>query len=299
MTRSLLVCVPFGDGMGRQWCVFEAAEITVASVCAFLNLPEQASLRAGGRLYCARDELLPAHVERVDVHVGLCGGKGGFGALLRGGPGGLRTRKTTNFEACRDLSGRRLRHAQAEEKLKKWALKQTEVEKAKKAEAAAAKADKMMARQKVVSAFAEESQQLSDRTASALQRGLEARKKEQLRVATEGAKRELAAAQLKNSWDAVLDEDDEDDDEEDGEESKDYVISDVGRVTCDGCECVIVGERFHSVVREDYDLCAACRAKAEAGEGEYILVIQSLPPAEAEAVEGEEPVAKKRKEDES
>ncbi len=40
----------------------------------------------------------------------LPGGKGGFGAMLRGGNA---AKKTTNFSACRDLNGRRLRDVEA------------------------------------------------------------------------------------------------------------------------------------------------------------------------------------------
>ena len=43
--------------------------------------------------------------------------QGGFGSLLRGSKG---KGKTENTDACRDLSGRRLRHVNAEKKLKEW-----------------------------------------------------------------------------------------------------------------------------------------------------------------------------------
>ena len=48
----------------------------------------------------------------------LRGGKGGFGAMLR--TAGARGVKTTNFDACRDLNGRRLRHVNAEARLREW-----------------------------------------------------------------------------------------------------------------------------------------------------------------------------------
>ena len=54
----------------------------------------------------------------VHVTSRLLGGKGGFGALLRGQ--GRDGKITTNFDACRDLSGRRIRHQTAEEKLKTY-----------------------------------------------------------------------------------------------------------------------------------------------------------------------------------
>lgn len=54
----------------------------------------------------------------VRVLFRLLGGKGGFGSLLRGQKG--RGKKTTNMDAMRDLSGRRLRHSKAVERIKKW-----------------------------------------------------------------------------------------------------------------------------------------------------------------------------------
>ena len=49
----------------------------------------------------------------------LDGGKGGFGSLLRGA--GTSGAATTNQDACRDLSGRRIRHVEAEKKLREHA----------------------------------------------------------------------------------------------------------------------------------------------------------------------------------
>lgn len=63
-----------------------------------------------------------AHTLNVDgdVHVALRlnGGKGGFGSMLRAI--GAQIEKTTNREACRDLSGRRLRDINEEKRLKTW-----------------------------------------------------------------------------------------------------------------------------------------------------------------------------------
>lgn len=52
--------------------------------------------------------------------VRLRGGKGGFGSLLRGAATKAGQKKTNNFDACRDMSGRRLRHVNAEKKLEEW-----------------------------------------------------------------------------------------------------------------------------------------------------------------------------------
>eukprot|EP00195_Chlamydomonas_chlamydogama_P005342 CAMPEP_0202890250 /NCGR_PEP_ID=MMETSP1392-20130828/730_1 /ASSEMBLY_ACC=CAM_ASM_000868 /TAXON_ID=225041 /ORGANISM="Chlamydomonas chlamydogama, Strain SAG 11-48b" /LENGTH=227 /DNA_ID=CAMNT_0049573787 /DNA_START=90 /DNA_END=773 /DNA_ORIENTATION=- len=54
----------------------------------------------------------------VHLVLRLRGGKGGFGALLRGQ--GRDGKTTTNFDACRDLQGRRLRHQRIEQKLQDW-----------------------------------------------------------------------------------------------------------------------------------------------------------------------------------
>ncbi|KAK3253590.1 hypothetical protein CYMTET_37165 [Cymbomonas tetramitiformis] len=48
----------------------------------------------------------------------LRGGKGGFGSLLRGAA--KKKNMNDNQDACRDLSGRRLRHVNAEKKLGEW-----------------------------------------------------------------------------------------------------------------------------------------------------------------------------------
>jgi Silencing defective 2 N-terminal ubiquitin domain len=56
----------------------------------------------------------------IHVLLRLPGGKGGFGAMLRAKAKQKGAKKTTDFGACRDLSGRRLRHVNDEVILKKW-----------------------------------------------------------------------------------------------------------------------------------------------------------------------------------
>lgn len=60
----------------------------------------------------------------IRIHLRLLGGKGGFGSMLRAI--GAQIEKTTNREACRDLSGRRLRDINEEKRLKTWLDKQQE-----------------------------------------------------------------------------------------------------------------------------------------------------------------------------
>ncbi|KAI3947217.1 hypothetical protein MKX01_019870 [Papaver californicum] len=56
----------------------------------------------------------------------LLGGKGGFGSLLRGAGTKAGQKKTENFDACRDMSGRRLRYVNAEKKLEEWKAEEEE-----------------------------------------------------------------------------------------------------------------------------------------------------------------------------
>jgi len=74
------------------------------------------------------------HNATVDVALSLFGGKGGFGSMLRAL--GAQIEKTTNNEACRDLSGRRLRDINEESRLKNYVAghAEREREKAKKKE---------------------------------------------------------------------------------------------------------------------------------------------------------------------
>uniref|UniRef100_A0A182R6E0 Sde2_N_Ubi domain-containing protein n=1 Tax=Anopheles funestus TaxID=62324 RepID=A0A182R6E0_ANOFN len=68
------------------------------------------------------DSILPDVPLRVWER--LAGGKGGFGSMLRAI--GAQIEKTTNREACRDLSGRRLRDINEEKRLKAYLEKQQE-----------------------------------------------------------------------------------------------------------------------------------------------------------------------------
>jgi len=76
-----------------------------------------------------RVDLLEDHAT-LEACLGLPGGKGGFGSMLRAL--GAQIEKTTNREACRDLSGRRLRDINEETRLKKFVNNAAEREKEKK-----------------------------------------------------------------------------------------------------------------------------------------------------------------------
>jgi len=63
----------------------------------------------------------------IDVGLKLQGGKGGFGSLLRGQA--ISKRKITNFDASRDLQGRRIRNVKAHQKIMEWVKKKKEQDK--------------------------------------------------------------------------------------------------------------------------------------------------------------------------
>ena len=75
------------------------------------NIPSSA-LRLTQDGHTESIEVTPQAVIRVDLKNPLQGGKGGFGSLLRSMK--PKTKGDQNFEACRDLSGRRLRTVQQE-----------------------------------------------------------------------------------------------------------------------------------------------------------------------------------------
>jgi len=105
-----------------------AQEFT-AEVASQLGLDaENFYLTHNGRLLtdCPNQLILDHHHIPLVLVPRLRGGKGGFGSMLRAI--GAQIEKTTNREACRDLSGRRLRDINEEQRLKKWFAKQKERE---------------------------------------------------------------------------------------------------------------------------------------------------------------------------
>src|SRR4051812_21630220 len=59
----------------------------------------------------------------IEASLRLLGGKGGFGALLRGAGAATSKIKISNDD-CRDLSGRRIRHVKNEQRLAEWYAEQ-------------------------------------------------------------------------------------------------------------------------------------------------------------------------------
>ncbi|KAF9971918.1 DNA binding protein [Actinomortierella ambigua] len=73
-----------------------------------------------------------ASIKSFCLYLRLNGGKGGFGSMLRAQGGRMSSQKTTNTDACRDLSGRRIRTVNDAKKVAEYVQKEAEREKDKK-----------------------------------------------------------------------------------------------------------------------------------------------------------------------
>lgn len=105
----------------------------------------------------------------------LVGGKGGFGSMLRAI--GAQIEKTTNREACRDLSGRRLRDINEEKRLRKWLEGQSDREKEVE-ERKQKKLERLLAEPKIDvnlgAPYEKDRQALPERVSAAVDAGLQA-----------------------------------------------------------------------------------------------------------------------------
>lgn len=99
--------------------------MSLISVLIYLqNIPPSSFfLLLNGKIL--QDELTTS-TNDIQLVLKTFGGKGGFGSMLRAI--GAQIEKTTNREACRDLSGRRLRDINEEKRLKNWLEKKKKEE---------------------------------------------------------------------------------------------------------------------------------------------------------------------------
>nr|ACO15613.1 C1orf55 homolog [Caligus clemensi] len=124
------------------WREASNLEELIQGVSPDLVLHDLANCRfySSGKLLTDEGACSLAPNSTVEAVWGLPGGEGGFGSMLRAL--GAQIEKTTNKDACRDLSGRRLRDINDEEKLKDWINKQGERDR-EAAEKKEAKLDKL------------------------------------------------------------------------------------------------------------------------------------------------------------
>nr|XP_026485237.1 replication stress response regulator SDE2 [Vanessa tameamea] len=130
----------------------------------------------------------------VRIFTRLVGGKGGFGSMLRAI--GAQIEKTTNREACRDLSGRRLRDINEEKRLRKWLEGQDERER-EAVERKQKKLERLIAEPKIKvnlnPEYEKEREELPERVSAAVDAGWQA-----AGSSKEGTKRKIEANQSKN-----------------------------------------------------------------------------------------------------
>ena len=110
-----------------------------------LNLPKEVNFYKNGKKLNSSDaDTKLDNDEVIELVCGLPGGKGGFGSMLRAL--GNQIQKTTNKEAMRDLSGRRMRDINEEKRLKDYVAKEAgrEREKQEKKEAKLKKLHKLV-----------------------------------------------------------------------------------------------------------------------------------------------------------
>ncbi|ORY03529.1 hypothetical protein K493DRAFT_297416 [Basidiobolus meristosporus CBS 931.73] len=116
-------------GSSRLVCLEFDSQPSVAFVksrvhdLADIPLEEQRILTFGG-LPLDEDYVIESnntHPTTLKVQVALAGGKGGFGSMLRAQGGRMSSKKTTNYDSCRDLSGTRLKTIKAAKRIADYA----------------------------------------------------------------------------------------------------------------------------------------------------------------------------------
>ena len=106
----------------------ESSEKTIESLHSDLNLnKDNTYLISEGKLLKENFPLNDYDNKIIEVRIKLKGGKGGFGSSLRLQQ--ATKKQTKNFDACRDLQGRRLRKVNQERQLNEWRMKKAEEEK--------------------------------------------------------------------------------------------------------------------------------------------------------------------------
>lgn len=129
LSNNAPLCLPINqhnntaDGLKRQ-------------VSSLTSIPvhDQVLSTMGGHILQGDESLGSAAILYFNISGRLLGGKGGFGSMLRAQGGRMNAQKTTNFEACRDLQGRRIRSVNDAKKLQEEldAVPEREAEKREK-----------------------------------------------------------------------------------------------------------------------------------------------------------------------
>uniref|UniRef100_A0A1D1Y4G9 UPF0667 protein C1orf55 n=1 Tax=Anthurium amnicola TaxID=1678845 RepID=A0A1D1Y4G9_9ARAE len=157
----------------------------------------------------------------------LRGGKGGFGSLLRGAATKAGQKKTNNFDACRDMSGRRLRHVNAEKKLEEWKAEAEERRLEKLAEQFLRKKAKevrkgsSVAVEKYIEKYMEDSDRCMEQVHESVRKSFDLYEKSKRKVLPSSgpASKRLKTWLGKKKVDESESDDDEEDDDDDADKS--------------------------------------------------------------------------------
>ena len=106
----------------------ESSQKTFQSLYLELNLNENNTyFISEGKILKNNLSIIDYDNKIIEVRTRLKGGKGGFGSSLRLQQ--ATKKQTKNFDACRDLQGRRLRKVNQERQLNEWRMKKAEEDK--------------------------------------------------------------------------------------------------------------------------------------------------------------------------
>ncbi|XP_034043863.1 replication stress response regulator SDE2 isoform X2 [Thalassophryne amazonica] len=201
---EVFVCAPFLSKI-RLNCVVFPQESSVKDVLTYFvqqtGVPsDDVFVCRGNRLSHPQDPL--QHGATYQLVPRLCGGKGGFGSMLRAL--GAQIEKTTNREACRDLSGRRLRDVNHEKEMAAWLEKQEERE-AEKEQRRRERLQRKLAQPKHVFSDAEYQRQcneLDERLEESVLKGLQV-KRRNMEQKQQSAKKKLKTSSSPGFWSGV------------------------------------------------------------------------------------------------
>ncbi|KAL7083131.1 hypothetical protein ACP275_14G143000 [Erythranthe tilingii] len=198
----------------------------------------------------------------VHLLLRLRGGKGGFGSLLRGAATKAGQKKTNNFDACRDMNGRRLRHVNAEKKLEEWRAEAEERNLEKMADAYIKKKTKELVKSgksnggssadKYVAKYREDSAKCMEEVKRSVMesvKGFESSKRKSGAEGNGSDSKRLKIWYGKRKLDDSDSEDYSDDDEQEGEDQKSVIIDTVSRSDsskeAEGSSCSVTGEKVN------------------------------------------------------
>lgn len=105
LLSSSSICLPIEE----KTCTAHQLKQKIAQL-TFIPVDQQVLSTVGGiALHDEQYLQVENNTLYFNLSARLLGGKGGFGSMLRAQGGRMNAQKTTNFEACRDLQGRRIR----------------------------------------------------------------------------------------------------------------------------------------------------------------------------------------------